>query len=92
MVESKSLVFETRNASLHQCDDSERYVLRFFDQTILLHPCELIAFRRKINAVDIVSLFDSNNPDVEFLSLPSCDRLFVLTIREILELSRECNP
>ncbi len=85
-VAGKEVVFETENMSLSQNDLSDRYLLSIFRDEIELRPCELIAFRRKINAIDLMKIFDENHPETEILSLPSCDRFFVFSIREILEL------
>ena len=82
----EEIVYQTSNASLTQSDIEEKYRLRFFAQEIILRPCELISLRRKIQAVDIVNLLSHNTPDVEVIPLISCDRIFVFTIHEILEL------
>lgn len=80
------LVYETSNASIHQCDLSEKYELKFFDQALTLRPCELLTFKRKILAIDVVELLTQTKADVELVRMPSCDRLFVFSIQEVLEL------
>ncbi len=80
------LVYQTQNASILQKDDKDCYELQFFRQKLEIRPCELLAFRRKINSIDIVTLLESDGSDVEVIHLPSCNRIFVFTIQEILEL------
>lgn len=81
-----NLVFSTSNTSIRQCDVSEKFIVSLFDQEIALKLCELIAFKKKVNEVDIGAMFDNNHPGIELVSLLQCDRIFVFGIREILEL------
>ena len=83
---TEHLVFQTKNASLSQCDSSSSYILRFFNEELRFRACEFITFKRKIQKVDLTELLSSSSPDVEVISLPHCDRLMVLSIHEILEL------
>lgn len=80
------LLFNTSNTSLLQCDVSEQYILFFQGAEVKFRACELIAFKRKIQKLDLQNLLSSDTPDVEILHMPSCDRLFVLTIYDVLEL------
>ncbi|WP_258105592.1 hypothetical protein [Marinoscillum sp. MHG1-6] len=80
------LVYQTKNTTLLQCDDSGKYVIRLFDQEIVLSPCALIAFKKRIKDIDMIQLFDVNHSGIEIISLTYCDRIFVFSIQEILEL------
>lgn len=90
LVESNTLspevLFQTSNASISQCDTQGKYILSFAHDQIVFRACELISFRRKIQHIDLTQLLDSDTPDVEIISMPHCDRLFVFSIYEILEL------
>jgi len=84
--EHMELLFATSNASLYQCDATESYVLQFGQEQILFRACELITFKRRIQKWDILPMLASDTPDVEILHLPHCDRIFALTIHNVLEL------
>lgn len=84
--QSKELIFATINTALHQCDESELYELNFNGDSLIFRACELITFKRKIQKIDIASMLLSDAPDVEIVHMPHCDRLFALTIHDILEL------
>lgn len=86
VTDSSNLVYQTTNTSLVQCDASGKFVLQLFDQEISLSACALIAFKKKVKDIDLTSMFESNHSGIEIISLIYCDRIFVLTIREILEL------
>lgn len=79
-------IYTTSNTSLSQCDASEQYILFFQGNEVRFRACELIAFKRKIQKMDLTALLSSDTPDVEILHLPSCDRIFILTIHDVLEL------
>ena len=83
---SPEVLFQTSNASISQCDAQGKYILSFANDQIVFRACELISFRRKIQHIDLTQLLDSDTPDVEIISMPHCDRLFVFSIYEILEL------
>ncbi|MEQ9216625.1 MAG: hypothetical protein RLO17_01195 [Cyclobacteriaceae bacterium] len=86
LITSPEVLFQTSNASVSQCDAQGKYILTFAEDQIVFRACELISFRRKIQKIDITQLLASDTPDVEIISMPHCDRLFVFTIQEILEL------
>lgn len=82
----QELIFNTPHSALHQCDISESFTLNFHQEQLTLKVCELIAFRRKLQKIDLAGLLASEGPDVEILALPQCDRLFILTVYDVLEL------
>ncbi|MDN5202287.1 hypothetical protein QQ008_12955 [Fulvivirgaceae bacterium BMA10] len=81
-----SNIFSTNNTALYQCDRSESFILKFFEEHISFKIGELQAIRKKIRNIDLAQLFKSGTPDIEILNVPQCDRIFVLSILEILEL------
>lgn len=83
---SVNTIFKTDNAILHQCDDTESFILTFFGNEITFRFCELIAFKTKIQKVDILGLLNSETPDIEILHLHHCDRFFAFSIHQILEI------
>ncbi|MEP4533062.1 MAG: hypothetical protein ABJ004_08245 [Cyclobacteriaceae bacterium] len=83
---SANLVYSTANTAILQCDRSDKFEIRLFDQEITLSVCALIAFKKKIKDVDLAAMFDTDHAGIEVISLPYCDRIFVFTIQEILEL------
>lgn len=85
-ISSREVLFQTSNASITQCDAQGKYILSFNHDQIEFRACELISFRRKIQKIDLTKLLASDTPDIEIVSMPHCDRLFVFTIQEILEL------
>ena len=84
--ENTHLVFETEHASLHQCDERDEFILNFFGETLYFRACEFISFKRKITNLNLDSLFDTDTPDIEIVYLPHCERIMVLSIKEVLEL------
>ncbi|MBR09985.1 MAG: hypothetical protein CMP48_20145 [Rickettsiales bacterium] len=86
MESTKELIYETANASLHQCDATENYILHFGGDTVTFRACELITFKRKIQKIDLATLLSSETPDVEIIHMPHCDRIFALSIHNVLEL------
>ncbi len=83
---SPEVLFQTSNASISQCDAQGKYILSYAHDQIVFRACELISFRQKIQKIDLTQLLDSDTPDIEIISMPHCDRLFVFNIHEILEL------
>lgn len=83
---SPDIIYHTTRTSLSQCDQSEKFILKLFNQEISLSVCALIAFKKKVKDVNLAAMFDSNHAGIEIISLAYCDRIFVLTIQEILEL------
>ena len=81
-----NLVFHTKHTALHFDDSSECFEITFFGQNLNFRFCELYAFKSKIQQIDIVHLLASDTADIELVSLPHCNRLFALSILEILEI------
>lgn len=86
MESTKEHIYSTENASLLQCDETEQYILMFNGDTISFRACELITFKRKIQKIDLAELLSSETPDLEIVHMPHCDRIFALTVHNIIEL------
>lgn len=79
-------VYSTENMSVLQCDKSEQFIIRFYNDEILLKPCAFIAFRKKVKDLDPAALLAGDSPDIEIISLPTCARILPLGIYEVLEI------
>lgn len=84
-------VFSTRSATILQCESTDSFLLRFERDEISFRLCDLFTFRKKVMALDVVELLDSQSPDVEVIHLPHCDRFLVLSILEVLEFRELLN-
>ncbi len=84
--EPTTLVYQTGHASVYQCDANDSFVLCLGEERLTFSVCEFIAFRRRLQQIDLDDLVASDTPDLEIVNLPHCDRLFVLTASEVLAL------
>lgn len=82
----EGLLYQTVNSAICQKDDSGIFSLIYFDQEIEFRFCELLAFRKKVQQIDIVDLLTNDQPDIEIIRLVHCDRFIILPIIQILEL------
>ena len=83
-VDAPAFVYQVGHATLHQCDRTESFWLTMGDRQLSFRACELLAFRRRIQEIDVAALVASDTPDVEIIYLRHCDRLLVLTTTEVL--------
>ncbi len=83
---SPVLVYQQERMALYQCDRTESLVLTIAEEEICFRVCELIAFRRRVQQINVVDLLASDTPDIEVVNLLHCDRLFVFSIHEVLQL------
>ena len=81
-------IFRTSSGSLHQCDQDNCFYLHFQDRQTSFRVCGLLAFKKKIDQVDLVALLldERNRSGLEIVRTCQNQAIFVLTIREILEL------
>ncbi|MDE0471667.1 MAG: hypothetical protein OXH57_06970 [Ekhidna sp.] len=84
-------VFETKHASIKQCELTGSFLLTFEREEFAFKLCDLITFRKKIMALNLTELLESSAPDIEIIHLPSCDRFLVLSLKEILEFRELLN-
>lgn len=80
------LVFRSHQASVHQSDRSELFILECFGHCVEFRFCEFLSFKKKIQSLDMVSLLSSDSPDSELIFIPHCQRYLLFNIHELLEL------
>ncbi|MEQ6122081.1 hypothetical protein [Reichenbachiella sp. MALMAid0571] len=84
---SPEQIYSTNSCASYQCDVSNALYLDIFGERFQLNVCTLISFRKKLFDVNLESLLlDSNSAPLEILNLHCVDKLFVLSIDEIIEL------
>lgn len=80
-------IYETENCIGLQLDSKNMFLLAFFGHEVELKPCSLISFRDKVQKIDLEALLCTDaTADLEVVKFGCIDRLFVFTIREIIEL------
>nr|WKN34933.1 hypothetical protein K4G66_21390 [Tunicatimonas sp. TK19036] len=81
-------LFSTENSTTYQSDQERCFYVHFQGRQIALSACALIAFKTKVDAIDLVDLLtrDSDYTDTAIVSTCNRDAFFVLSIREIIEL------
>lgn len=81
-------IFQTANGEVLQSDAEKCFYLRFKGNNYKLNACTLIAFKSKLDAINIESLLlsDATQNSVEIISLCNRDRVLVLTVDELIEL------
>ena len=87
----KELLFNTESSSIYQQDSSNSFILDFYKDSVCFRFCELLAFRKKLQKIDIEHLIVGDGPDAEIIQLVHCNRFFLLTIPQILELREVIN-
>ncbi|MGL1885935.1 MAG: hypothetical protein OCD76_05420 [Reichenbachiella sp.] len=82
------LIYSTNNGEVFQDDVKNRYQLNYKGQSYHLSVCSFIAFKSKLEAVEVetVLLSDQMYKHIEIISLCNLDRVLVLTIDEVIEL------
>lgn len=86
MIETSELVYATPNIGIYQNDSRASFILCIQGDEIELKLCAVLAFRKKINSLDINQLIETSHPGIEIIPLPHSDRFFIFSIQEILEL------
>ncbi|WP_017733869.1 hypothetical protein [Nafulsella turpanensis] len=88
-----SEVYSTINGKVLQDNRDYRFILEWQGESSTLKlPC-FFGLKRRLDAIDIEQMLNSPSAchDVEIFSSCGCDRCFVLTIPEILELRNLLN-
>ncbi len=86
LVDGKHFIYSSENGAVFQCDDTERFIIRFHGEDIEFKPCAFFAFKRKIKSIDVATWITDDHADVEIIPMPHCDRIFVFDLKQILEL------
>lgn len=81
-------IFHTKHGEILQSDAENCFYLHFKGNSYKLNACTLIAFKSKLDAVNIEALLlsDASESNVEIISLCNRDRVLVMTIDEVIEL------
>jgi hypothetical protein len=81
----KEEVYKTKGAAIQQCDRNELFYLVFGSEELPFKLCDLLAFKKRIEAIDLMTLLDTGSPDHEIIHLKHCDRFLILDTFQILE-------
>lgn len=83
-----NLLYQTPSFSVYQCDRKRCFNVDFGHKEVHLSFCQLLAFRNKVNAIDLAAHFDEElNPSgLEILSLCNREHLFILDTHQVIEL------
>lgn len=81
-------VFKTECGSVSQCNKTNAYLLNYAGAVTSFRARDFIDFIKRVNNVDVEEMIFStcSVTDVTILMPPYCDRSFVLTLTEILNL------
>lgn len=80
-------IYSTNSCASYQCDSSNAMYLDIYGERFQLNICTLFSFRKKLFDINLeYLLLDSESAPIEILNLHCVDKLFVLSIDEIIEL------
>lgn len=82
------VIFRSESGCLYQDDQKSCFILEYGGySTSLSVPC-FFCLKKTIDKVDIAAMIANPDPaaDVEIISLHGCERCFVLTVAELLNL------
>jgi len=81
-------LFSTEYGSTYQSDQDRCFYLNFQGRQLPMSVCSLIAFKKKVDAIDLVSMLtdESDYADIALVSTCRQEAFFVLSIREVIEL------
>lgn len=81
-------LFSTEHGISYQSDEDRCFYVHFQERKIALSVCALIAFRKKVEAIDLVELLTSSDEYSDTAIVSTChrDAILVLSIREVIEL------
>lgn len=81
-------IFQTANGEILQSDAENCFYLHYKGNHYKLNACTLIAFKTKLDALNIEELLlsDASSNSVEIISLCNRDRVLVLTLDEVIEM------
>ncbi|WP_266365666.1 hypothetical protein [Tellurirhabdus rosea] len=81
-------LYSNAKGATFQCDRTNRLIVQFGDARIALRVADFVTFKRRVDSVDIhTMLFNLDDAyDVEIISAPRTDHLFVLTLCDLIAL------
>ena len=84
IVSEASEVYSYQNLSLSQYDQRELFAIEWNGISLEFKLCDLIAFKKKLFAIDLSMMFDTAQPDIEVIYLPGLDMHLILGLEDIL--------
>ncbi|MFI2741335.1 hypothetical protein ACG2LH_01235 [Zhouia sp. PK063] len=87
------LLFTAKNYTVYQSLKERCFYIDFDEKLVKLSFCELLAFRQKINQINIDTHFDRavNNSGLEIISLCNKKHLFIFDTLQIIALKKLVN-
>ena len=85
-MEMTELVFATSNVGIYQNDSRASFLVQLPHEVVELKLCVLLAFRKKIQAIDLAEMFMPAHSGIEIISMPQLERIFIFSLQEILVL------
>lgn len=85
-IDASELVFATSNVRIFQNDTRASFILQLPNDEVEFKLCALMAFRKKIQSIDLADMFMPSHPGVEIITMPQIERIFVFDLYQILEL------
>ena len=81
-------LFSTELGATFQSDQDRCFYVHFHGREIAMSACALIAFKKKIDAIDLVDLLTRDSVYTDTAVVSTCNReaIFVLSLREIIDL------
>ena len=79
---------QTNQYTLYQSDNNRLFYIDFGSKTVQLSFCQLLAFRQKIQQLDITTHFDEalNPHGLEIITLCNNEHLFLLDTYQVIAL------
>lgn len=85
---SMTPIFSTEYGSTYQSDQDRCFYLQFQGRQLSMNVCSLVAFKKKVDAIDLVELLTNESDYADIAVVATCCReaFFVLSIRGVIEL------
>lgn len=82
-----NLLYESTYFRSYQCDTQRCFFLVYGEKVLKLSFCQLLAFRTKVNSIDLDAHFNgSNTHGIEILSLCNREHLLILDTYQVIDL------
>lgn len=81
-------IFSSASGSVYQCNKTNCYILEYSGIATSFKTANFLDFVKQVKSIDIEKMIFSNSAvtDVAILMPPYCDRCFVLTLQDLLNL------
>jgi len=81
-------LFSTDLGQTYQSDQDRCFYLHFQGRRLPMSVCSLIAFKKKIDAVDLIRMLtdESDYSDIALVATCRQEAIFLLSIREVIDL------